>query len=51
VPVVLATFPVIAGVPRSEEFFNVAFFAVLLSTVVQGTSLQWLATKLGVAGG
>jgi cell volume regulation protein A len=48
VPVVLATFPVIAGVPRSEEFFNIVFFAVLLSTVLQGTTFEWLARKLGV---
>ncbi len=32
VPVVLATFPVIDGVPRSVEFFNIAFFAVVVST-------------------
>ena len=38
VPVVLATFPVIEGVPRSQEFFNIAFFAVLLSTVLQGAT-------------
>ena len=36
VPVVLATFPVIEGVPRSQEFFNIAFFAVLLSTRLAG---------------
>jgi len=48
VPVVLATFPVIAGVPRSVEFFNIVFFAVLVSTVVQGTTLEALARRLGV---
>ena len=48
VPVVLATFPVIEGVPRSLEFFNIAFFAVLLSTVLQGATLEPLARRLGV---
>jgi cell volume regulation protein A len=48
VPVVLATFPVIEGVPRSQEFFNIAFFAVLLSTVLQGASVEALARKLGL---
>jgi potassium/hydrogen antiporter len=48
VPVVLATFPVLAGVPRSEEFFDVVFFAVLLSTLLQGTTFEWLARRLGV---
>ena len=45
---VLATFPVIEGVPRSQEFFNIVFFAVLLSTVMQGATLEWLARVLGL---
>ncbi len=48
VPVVLATFPVIEGVPRSREFFNIAFFAVLLSTLLQGATLEPLARRLGL---
>jgi len=48
VPVVLATFPVIEGVPRSEEFFNIVFFAVLVSTILQGASFEPLARWLGV---
>ena len=48
VPVVLATFPVIAGVPGSESFFNIAFFAVVLSTVFQGATFEQLAKRLGV---
>jgi cell volume regulation protein A len=47
VPVVLATFPVIDGVPHSLEFFNVVFFAVVVSTVVQGATFDPLARKLG----
>ncbi|MBW3607029.1 MAG: potassium/proton antiporter [Actinobacteria bacterium] len=47
VPVVLATFPVIAGVPGSLTFFNIAFFAVLVSTLVQGASFEPLAKWLG----
>lgn len=48
VPVVLATFPVLEGVPRSEEFFNIVFFAVFLSTILQGASFEPLAKRLGV---
>jgi NhaP-type Na+/H+ or K+/H+ antiporter len=48
VPVVLSTFPVIDGVPHSLEFFNIVFFAVLLSTVVQGATFELLASRLGV---
>jgi len=47
VPVVLATFPVIAGVPHSTEFFDIVFFAVLLSTVVQGATFEPVARRLG----
>ncbi len=48
VPVVLATFPLIAGVEDSLLFFNVVFFTVLVSTVIQGTTFEWVAAKLGV---
>ena len=48
VPVVLATFPVIAGVPHSLEFFNIVFFAVLVSTLIQGATFEPLARRLGV---
>jgi potassium/hydrogen antiporter len=47
VPVVLATFPVIADVPHSLEFFDIVFFAVLVSTVLQGTTFEPLAQRLG----
>lgn len=48
VPVVLATFPVIEGVPGSREFFSIVFFAVILSTLLQGTTFENLARRLGV---
>jgi cell volume regulation protein A len=48
VPVVLATFPVIDEVPDSLEYFNVVFFAVVISTLLQGTTFEPLAKRLGV---
>lgn len=49
VPITLATFPLMAGVPGSEVIFNAVFFVVLVSAVTQGWSLpvvaRWL--KLG----
>jgi potassium/hydrogen antiporter len=48
VPVVLATFPVIDGVPDSLDFFNIVFFAVLLSTLLQGATFEPFAQRLGV---
>jgi potassium/hydrogen antiporter len=47
VPVVLATFPVIDGVAGSTRLFDVVFFAVLLSTVIQGTTFEPGARWLG----
>ena len=49
-PIVFATFPVTAGIEGGELMFNVAFFVVLLSTVVQGTTIQPAAKLLGVTG-
>jgi potassium/hydrogen antiporter len=45
-PVVLATFPVIAGVEGSGEFFDIVFFAVLLSTLLQGSTFEFVARRL-----
>ncbi len=47
VPVVLATFPVIAGVQEGVAYFDIAFFAVLLSTVLQGATFLPFAERLG----
>ncbi len=46
VPVVLALFPLIEGIPNSLDFFNIAFFAVLLSTLLQGSTFEPLARWL-----
>lgn len=47
-PIVLATFPLLAGLPTSGTIFNLVFFIVLTSTLVQGTSLPFVARLLGV---
>ena len=46
VPVVLATFPIIEDVPKALEFFNIAFFAVLISTLLQGSTFEHFARRL-----
>jgi cell volume regulation protein A len=46
VPVILATFAVIDGVPRATELLNIVFFAVLLSAALQGAVVQALAARL-----
>ena len=48
VPVVFATFAVTEGVEGGMTFFNITFFVVLLSTVLQGTTIEPLARLLGV---
>jgi len=48
VPIVLATFPVIAGVEHAHELFNIVFFVVLVSTILQGATFEWLARRLRV---
>ncbi len=47
VPVVLATFPVIANVRGSSMIFDIVFFAVLISTLIQGLSFERVAERLG----
>ncbi|MCM3719236.1 potassium/proton antiporter [Fictibacillus phosphorivorans] len=46
VPIVLATFPLIEGVENSQLFFNLVFFVVLTSALVQGSTIPWFAQKL-----
>lgn len=48
IPIVLATFAVIEGVDDSRVFFNIVFFVVLASTLIQGATLDPLARQLGL---
>lgn len=49
VPIILATFPLMAQLPNGVLIFNVVFFTVIVSVVLQGSSIPLVARWLGVA--
>jgi cell volume regulation protein A len=48
VPIVLATLALSSDVPDNQTIFNAVFFVVVVSTAIQGTTLEWLASRLGL---
>jgi potassium/hydrogen antiporter len=48
VPIVLATFVLSSGLGKAETIFNAVFFVVVVSALVQGTTLEWIAGRLGL---
>lgn len=48
VPIILATFPLLAGVPKADILFNIVFFIVITSVLIQGTTIPLAAKLLGV---
>ncbi len=47
-PIVVATFVLSSHVPHREAIFNAVFFVVVVSAIVQGTTLEWVARQLGL---
>ncbi|MBA3243988.1 MAG: potassium/proton antiporter [Actinobacteria bacterium] len=48
VPIVLATFVLSSSVVEANTIFNAVFFVVVVSAIVQGTTLEWIAGRLGL---
>ncbi len=49
VPIVFATYPLLAGIDKSQMIFNVVFFISLTSVLLQGTTLRFFANRLRVS--
>lgn len=49
VPIILATYPMAAGMGVGNEVFNLVFFAVLLSVAIQGSTIGLVAKWLKLA--
>ncbi|MDR2084246.1 MAG: potassium/proton antiporter [Bacteroidales bacterium] len=49
VPIIFATYPVVAEIPYAQDIFNIVFFITLLSMLVQGTTVASAAKLLGLA--
>ncbi len=49
VPIILATFPMLAGIKEANWIFNVVFFIVLTSALLQGWPIPWLAKKMDIS--
>ena len=49
VPIIFATYPVVANVPGAHSIFNIVFFITIVSLIVQGTTVSWVARILGLS--
>ncbi|PKO95755.1 MAG: potassium/proton antiporter [Bacteroidetes bacterium HGW-Bacteroidetes-7] len=48
VPIVFATYPLLAGIDKSGLIFNIVFFVTIVSLLIQGTTVNYVASKLGL---
>jgi cell volume regulation protein A len=48
VPIILATFPLVAGIEKADVIFHLVFFIALTSVVMQGTAIPWLTRLLKI---
>ena len=48
VPIILATYPILAGVPGAQRLFDIVFFIVIVNAFVPGSTVPWVTRKLGM---
>lgn len=46
VPIIFATYPVVEGIEGSNSIFNIVFFITIVSLIVQGTTVSYVARLL-----
>ena len=49
VPIIFATYPVVAQVPGAGVIFNIVFFITIVSLIIQGTTVSWVARLFGLS--
>jgi cell volume regulation protein A len=49
VPIIFATYPVVAEIEGAKQIFNIVFFITILSLVIQGTTIKKLANYLSLS--
>ncbi|MGC9261136.1 MAG: potassium/proton antiporter [Phycisphaerae bacterium] len=48
VPIILATFPMMAHLPGAQNVFTIVFFVVVVNTLFPGTTIRWVTRRLGL---
>ena len=48
VPIIFATYPLLAGIDHAHLIFNIVFFITILSLLIQGTTVNYSALLLGL---
>lgn len=46
VPIIFATYPILSGVPGATMLFNIVFAVTLISLLMQGMTISWMAKRL-----
>ncbi|MBR7171009.1 MAG: potassium/proton antiporter [Prevotella sp.] len=49
VPIIFATYPVVAGIEGANMIFNIVFFITIVSLIIQGTTISAMANKFGLS--
>lgn len=47
-PIILGTVPILSGIERGHVMFNIVFFVVLLSVLIQGSTMRALGRRLDI---